>query len=258
MSRWRWSSATSSRSCYAILAMLAVILAYDQLLFRPLVAWSAKFRFETTAGATAADPWLLRLMRRTRLLSRLADARRRCRLGARRPAAGASGCVAVAVGARRRAWSMWCGSWCSSRCSAWALTQIVGFVSADLSWSDLGQAVGLGPDHAGPGGGADGAGQPALGADRRLARAAAGLGAAGAAAGAVPRRVSRQPAVPAGRAVHRVFQPERRYLADAADDPRARSGTSCSTSSPAPRRFPATCARRRATSASAAGCGGAR
>ena len=55
--------------------MLLVILAYDQLLFRPLVAWSQKFRFETTAGATASDPWLLRLMRRTRLLSRA----RRCR-----------------------------------------------------------------------------------------------------------------------------------------------------------------------------------
>src|SRR5246500_3025814 len=53
---------------WAILAMLVVILAYDQLLFRPLVAWSAKFRFETTAGATASDPWMLRLMRRTRLL----------------------------------------------------------------------------------------------------------------------------------------------------------------------------------------------
>ena len=54
---------------WAILAMLVVILAYDQLLFRPLVAWSAKFRFETTAAATAADPWVLRLMRRTRWLS---------------------------------------------------------------------------------------------------------------------------------------------------------------------------------------------
>ncbi len=53
---------------WAILAMLTVILAYDQLLFRPLVAWSSKFRFETTAGATASDPWMLRLMRRTRLL----------------------------------------------------------------------------------------------------------------------------------------------------------------------------------------------
>jgi NitT/TauT family transport system permease protein len=53
---------------WAIIAMLVVILAYDQLLFRPLVAWSTKFRFETTAGATASDPWMLRLVRRTRLL----------------------------------------------------------------------------------------------------------------------------------------------------------------------------------------------
>ena len=58
---------------WAIVAMLVVILAYDQLLFRPLVAWSAKFRFETTAGATASDPWVLRLMRRTRLLSFVGD-----------------------------------------------------------------------------------------------------------------------------------------------------------------------------------------
>src|SRR5215475_1020765 len=54
---------------YAIIAMLVVILAYDQLLFRPLVAWSAKFRFETTAGTTASDPWMLKLMRRTRWLN---------------------------------------------------------------------------------------------------------------------------------------------------------------------------------------------
>ena len=54
---------------YAILAMLVVILLYDQLLFRPLVAWSARFRFETTQGATASDPWVLAALRRTRLLS---------------------------------------------------------------------------------------------------------------------------------------------------------------------------------------------
>jgi len=52
----------------AILAMLVVILAYDQLLFRPLVAWSAKFRFEIVAGATGEDPWVLKLLRRTRIL----------------------------------------------------------------------------------------------------------------------------------------------------------------------------------------------
>ena len=59
---------------YAIVTMLLVIIAYDQLLFRPLVAWSAKFRFETTAGATGTDPWMLKLIRRTRLLQFLGDA----------------------------------------------------------------------------------------------------------------------------------------------------------------------------------------
>jgi NitT/TauT family transport system permease protein len=53
---------------WAILAMGIVILLYDQLMFRPLVAWSAKFRFEMTQGATGEDPWLLKLLRRTRVL----------------------------------------------------------------------------------------------------------------------------------------------------------------------------------------------
>jgi NitT/TauT family transport system permease protein len=53
---------------WAILAMLVVILLYDQLLFRPLVAWSEKFRFEMIARATGGDPWVLRILRRTRVL----------------------------------------------------------------------------------------------------------------------------------------------------------------------------------------------
>ena len=56
---------------YAIIAMALVILAYDQLLFRPLVAWSAKFRFEVTAAEEVEDPWVLKLLRRTRLLRAL-------------------------------------------------------------------------------------------------------------------------------------------------------------------------------------------
>jgi NitT/TauT family transport system permease protein len=57
---------------YAIAAMLLVILAYDQLLFRPLVAWSAKFRLETTQSEQGEDPWMLALLRRTRFLRFLA------------------------------------------------------------------------------------------------------------------------------------------------------------------------------------------
>ena len=34
--------------------MLVVILLYDQLLFRPLVAWADRFRFEQQAGVVAA------------------------------------------------------------------------------------------------------------------------------------------------------------------------------------------------------------
>ncbi len=59
---------------YAIGAMLLVILAYDQLLFRPLVAWSAKFRFETTQVDAGRDPWMLAMLRRTRVLRRAGDA----------------------------------------------------------------------------------------------------------------------------------------------------------------------------------------
>ncbi|CAI3923510.1 ABC transporter permease subunit [Commensalibacter papalotli (ex Botero et al. 2024)] len=58
---------------YAIGAMLFVILAYDQLLFRPLVAWSAKFRFETTNSDTDTTPWLLRLMHRTSFIRWISD-----------------------------------------------------------------------------------------------------------------------------------------------------------------------------------------
>ena len=53
---------------YAILAMFLVILAYDQLLFRPVVAWADKFRFEQTASASVPTSWVLDLFRRTRAL----------------------------------------------------------------------------------------------------------------------------------------------------------------------------------------------
>ncbi len=53
---------------WAIGAMLVVILIYDQVLFRPLVAWADKFRVETTAAVPVPEPWVLALLRRTRLL----------------------------------------------------------------------------------------------------------------------------------------------------------------------------------------------
>ena len=57
---------------WALLAMLLVILAYDQLLFRPLVAWAEKFRLGDTAAQYEPRSWVLDLFRRTRFLRNVA------------------------------------------------------------------------------------------------------------------------------------------------------------------------------------------
>ncbi|MFZ6657807.1 ABC transporter permease [Undibacterium sp. TJN19] len=51
---------------WAIAAMLIGILLYDQLFFRPLLAWADKFRFEESQGDTAQQSWLLDWMRNSR------------------------------------------------------------------------------------------------------------------------------------------------------------------------------------------------
>ena len=53
---------------WAIAAMFVVILIYDQLLFRPLIAGADWFRLEQEAGLTPSHSWALTMMRRSRLL----------------------------------------------------------------------------------------------------------------------------------------------------------------------------------------------
>jgi len=55
---------------WAIGTMLVVILIFDQFLFRPLVAWSDRFRFEQEAGAPPPRSWVLTALRRSRLIAR--------------------------------------------------------------------------------------------------------------------------------------------------------------------------------------------
>jgi len=50
---------------WAILAMLIGILMYDQLFFRPLIAWANKFKYEQTGDQGGQDSWFLTLLRRT-------------------------------------------------------------------------------------------------------------------------------------------------------------------------------------------------
>ncbi|WP_317202522.1 ABC transporter permease subunit [Janthinobacterium sp.] len=57
----------------AIAAMLAGILLYDQLFFRPLLAWADKFRFEESQGEATQNSWLLDFTRRSRWMRLLSE-----------------------------------------------------------------------------------------------------------------------------------------------------------------------------------------
>ena len=56
---------------WAIGGMLVGIALYDQLFFRPLIAWADKFRFEEGSSEDAPRSWLLTWMRRTDRLQSL-------------------------------------------------------------------------------------------------------------------------------------------------------------------------------------------
>jgi NitT/TauT family transport system permease protein len=53
---------------YAVAAMAVVIVLYDQLIFRPVVAWADKFRVELVAAQAQPKSWVLDLLRHARLV----------------------------------------------------------------------------------------------------------------------------------------------------------------------------------------------
>jgi NitT/TauT family transport system permease protein len=61
---------------WAVLTMAIVIVAIDQLFWRPLVAWSDRFRLDQTTGADAPHSWVYDLLRASRLPRRLRAALR--------------------------------------------------------------------------------------------------------------------------------------------------------------------------------------
>jgi NitT/TauT family transport system permease protein len=55
----------------AIVTMLVVIVVYDQLFFRPLVAFGSRFRFELSASQDEESSWVIQLFLRTKWLRAL-------------------------------------------------------------------------------------------------------------------------------------------------------------------------------------------
>lgn len=51
----------------ALACMLVIIVVFDQILFRPLSAWAVRFQPGKVGEPHLAEPWFLKLLRRTHL-----------------------------------------------------------------------------------------------------------------------------------------------------------------------------------------------
>jgi NitT/TauT family transport system permease protein len=71
----------------AVLAMIAMIVAIDQIVFRPLVVWAQKFRVEEGGGGEVMTSWLYDRIRRSRMLPAIGRALARLRPARAKPRA---------------------------------------------------------------------------------------------------------------------------------------------------------------------------
>jgi len=129
---------------WAIGTMLAGILLYDQLFFRPLLAWADKFRFEESQGEAEQRSWLLDWGRRSRWFRALSD---RCWAMLRRsltwfsaPRRSVSAAGPDASGPlRERTWNGFLIAVC-----LFAVYRLIVFIHSDVGWSEAMHVIGLG------------------------------------------------------------------------------------------------------------------
>jgi NitT/TauT family transport system permease protein len=134
---------------WAVLAIGVVILIYDQLVFRPVVAWADKFRFETTASQARPRSWAYDIIRRTRLLKRIAAGAVELRsympripaIRIRHVGRGWSAPPQVARLGRVGDW-LWLGLVLAVL--AWSLWTIARYVGTTLGMRDVAEASGAG------------------------------------------------------------------------------------------------------------------
>ncbi len=130
---------------WAVFAMLVVILIYDQLLFRPLVAWAEKFRFEETTAGDAPRSWVLTVIKRTQVLRSLLRPAGRALsyLGSRpmRPLVRLPSPVSNVLSSpiADAVWYTLLGV-----VMAYALWRTEQFIATELSWGDVWETVLLG------------------------------------------------------------------------------------------------------------------
>jgi NitT/TauT family transport system permease protein len=126
----------------AVLTMLIVIIFYDQLLFRPVVAWASKFRVELTASESVESSWVLNLFQRTYWLRHAVQpvgAFFSAIAGLSLNIVGGSGAEGLSSPAASRVLDfLWLGL--VGLLGGYAAYQVIVYIGSELSWSDLWQA----------------------------------------------------------------------------------------------------------------------
>jgi len=131
---------------YAILAMLVLILLYDQLLFRPLLAWVQRFKVEEIGEEEIEPPWFLVMLQRAqlfRIAGRIVDDM--TTLWSRlvhRPGIRESAAVPPAPWRRTLGDAAWHGVLLIG--SAYALYEVYDFIRVEVGWSEVGLVFVLG------------------------------------------------------------------------------------------------------------------
>ena len=127
----------------AILAMMVVILIYDQLLFRPLVAWADRFRIDNEQSEDLPQSWALNVYRRSRLLDLMTTPFEQMMRWSYHFTPPSFGLRAAAPQVDSRvATVLWYAI--LSAIGLYGAFRIYEFTHANLHWSDLAEAVGLG------------------------------------------------------------------------------------------------------------------
>ncbi len=127
----------TSAILWAALAMVVVVVACDQLLFRPLVAWSGRFRNETVQIGREEDPWMLRLLRRSPVLRwPMEQAARAAGWASWLPIGHPSGRAATRRGGTKRSGMvLWYAS--LGLLAAWGMFNLLRDLLAELTWAEI-------------------------------------------------------------------------------------------------------------------------
>ena len=129
---------------WAIGTMLIVILIYDQLLFRPLVAWADRFRFEQEPGGTVPRSWVFDVLRRSRLVDRVSEP---CGAAWRHLVIARwfdRGAAAKRAPAKQHPWITFQWAAIAIALGALALWQVARFATEDITLADVGTTMLLG------------------------------------------------------------------------------------------------------------------